>query len=202
MVHRLLARSIAYRHWQYFLALERSFDTTTRYVEVDKRNFTTYSIEYARLLLAAASEVDVVCKMLCMRIEPETGAGRINQYQPVILGAYPELPTMQVTLPRYGLEFRPWEGWEPNSAPQWWTAYNKVKHERHTEFERANLENVCNALSGLLCLCLLLYYHRGELQDVLFSELPVVFEHEFFPARIVSPPDALLDFLSLPRPRP
>jgi hypothetical protein len=48
-------------HWNYFLAIERDLETLARYVEFDPKNFTSFSIEIARLLLAAAAEVDIVC---------------------------------------------------------------------------------------------------------------------------------------------
>jgi hypothetical protein len=40
-------------HWNYFIALERDLETTTRYVEFTPANFSTYSIEFAHLLFAA-----------------------------------------------------------------------------------------------------------------------------------------------------
>ena len=52
-------------HWNYFLALERDMETVARYVEFSAPNFDVYSIELAHLLFAAASEVDVVAKLLC-----------------------------------------------------------------------------------------------------------------------------------------
>jgi len=52
-------------HWNYFLALERDLEIVARYVEFTKPNFKTFSIELAHLLFAAASEVDVVAKLLC-----------------------------------------------------------------------------------------------------------------------------------------
>ena len=52
-------------HWNYLIALERDLEVASRYVEFCQRNFDVYSIEFAHLLLAAASEVDVVAKLLC-----------------------------------------------------------------------------------------------------------------------------------------
>jgi hypothetical protein len=53
-----------YPHWQYFISLETSLDETTRYVELSEANYPVFSVEYARILLSTASEVDVVCKLL------------------------------------------------------------------------------------------------------------------------------------------
>jgi hypothetical protein len=49
-------------HWNYLLAIERDLDEISRFVEFDEKNFDCFSIEIARLLLASAAEVDVVCK--------------------------------------------------------------------------------------------------------------------------------------------
>ena len=54
-------------HWNYFIALERDLEVVSRYVEFCPQNFDVYSIEFAHLLFAAASEVDVVAKLLCQR---------------------------------------------------------------------------------------------------------------------------------------
>lgn len=58
-----------YRYWQHFLALEADFAGTSRFVEFAQQNFATFSIEYAKLLLAIGSEVDVLCKIVCERID-------------------------------------------------------------------------------------------------------------------------------------
>lgn len=57
-------------HWRYFIALEQDLEGTTRYVEPAEDNFKTYSVEFTRLLLSACSEIDVVCKVLCQKIDP------------------------------------------------------------------------------------------------------------------------------------
>jgi hypothetical protein len=47
-------------HWSYYVSLEDDLIETGRYVEICEDNFDTYSTQFTRLLLAAASEVDVV----------------------------------------------------------------------------------------------------------------------------------------------
>ena len=42
-------------HWAYFLALEDDLYTLSRYVEIAKPNYETYSIEISRLLLSACA---------------------------------------------------------------------------------------------------------------------------------------------------
>jgi hypothetical protein len=137
-------------HWNYFLALERDLEAVSRYIEFSPSNFQVYSIELAHLLFAAASEVDVVAKLLCERVAPAKPQGNINEYKAVLLPEFPDLPTTQVFVPRYGLSFAPWSNWAGATNPDWWRSYNHVKHERDTYFNEATLKNALNALGALL----------------------------------------------------
>ena len=89
-------------HWQYFISLESSLNESTRYVELSEANFPTFSIEYARILLSTAAEVDVVCKLLCERIAPATQVGNMDEYRNVMLTCYPNFPGIKIQVP--GLE--------------------------------------------------------------------------------------------------
>ena len=54
-------------HGNYFLALEHDLEVISRYIKFREENFDVFSIELARLLLASASEVDVIAKLLCKK---------------------------------------------------------------------------------------------------------------------------------------
>ena len=131
----------------------------SRYVEFAKANEETFSIELARLLFAAASEVDVLAKLICAQLAPDKRPNSIVGYKPILLAGLADLPTTTVYIPRYGLEFEPWANWAGTSSPDWWVAYNKVKHQRNTHFARATLKNAWNAVGGLLIL-VTNYYSR------------------------------------------
>ena len=146
-------------HWNYFVALERDMELLSRYVEFCEENFSVFSVELAHLLFAAASEVDVVCKLICEQVSPEARRENINDYKAVLLQTLPELPYTEVFVPRYGLSYRPWANWEGDRNPDWWSSYNKVKHERDAHFNKATLKNALNALGALLMLTVH-YYSR------------------------------------------
>jgi hypothetical protein len=129
-------------HWNYFLSMEQDLERLSRFVEVDKRNYECFSVEIARLLIAAAAEAEVVCKQLCQKLNTSS-ARNIHQYRKQIVQAYSVIPRFEVIAPRYGLHFKPWAKWKKaNDVPLWWTAYNKIKHNRDSEYHRANLKNV------------------------------------------------------------
>jgi hypothetical protein len=153
---------MGYPHWQYFLAIESDLEATSRFVEFSRENFATYSIEFTRLLLSCGSEVDVVAKALCQKIEPNGTYKNINDYRTTITNAYGKFSTIEVSLPRYGLVIQPWKEWSVNN-PSWWTSYNNVKHYRDTHFKEANLENALLSIGGLFTLVLYCYHeHLSE----------------------------------------
>jgi hypothetical protein len=137
-------------HWNYFIALERDLEVVSRYVEFCEPNFDVYSIEFAHLLFAAASEVDVIAKLLCTRLRPAAARGNINHYRTVLVAEIPNLTTTQVFVPRYGLTLIPWQNWSRGNNPLWWRSYNNVKHQRDAHFNQATFKNALNALGALL----------------------------------------------------
>lgn len=145
-----IAATPAKVHWNYFLALERDMEQLSRYVEFCEPNYSVFSVELAHLLFAAASEVDVVAKLLCEQVAPAAPRANINDYKAALLPAIGELPDIEVFVPRYGLSFKPWSNWAGQQNPLWWRSYNKVKHERDAHFNQATLKNALNALGALL----------------------------------------------------
>jgi hypothetical protein len=149
------------KHWNYFLALEDDVARLSRYVELAEDNFDCYSLELARILSSAASEVDVVAKQLCRKLNPDSKADSINAYRKEILPAYPWLNNAEVLAPRFGLTFCPWGHWGEDKNPLWWKAYNNVKHERHTHYAEASLKHTLNAVTGLFLAILIFYREEG-----------------------------------------
>lgn len=164
----------ALRHWNYFLALDDDVARLSRYLELTNANFEAYSLELARILFAAASEVDVVAKMTCEQLDAASNATNINQYREKIVGNQALLTETRVHIPRYGLTLDPWERWRTGSNPLWWEAYNNVKHHRHTHFSEANLKNALNAVAGLFVL--LLFFHQDEAEEGLLTPDPGLFQ--------------------------
>lgn len=159
-------------HWNYLLALEDDVVRLSRYIELTSANFSTYSLELARILFSAASEIDVVAKQLCRKLDENTRADGILRYREEIVLSYPKITEARVLLPKYGLSLNPWEQWGENQSPFWWKAYNNVKHHRHTSYSEANLKNSLNATAALFIL--LLFFYREEAQDGRLSPDPKI----------------------------
>lgn len=149
-------------HWNYFLALEKNLESTARFIEFTEQNFSTYSIELAHLLLASASEVDVVLKELCKLLEPTRSPNNINGYKAIIKEKCPELINERIYINRYGLSSQPWIKWEGEENPIWWKNHNNVKHQRNDHFNEAHLHNVINSIGALLITNF--YYYKAKIE--------------------------------------
>ena len=157
-----IQESIIPTHWNYFLSLEDDIDHLSRYIEFTEKNFECFSLELARVLLTASSEVDVVAKLYCKALDEKSKAQSIGKYKEGILLGNPDFPETVVKMPRFGLTFMPWSNWKTEEvSPYWWQSYNKVKHQRHTHFDRANLKNTLNSVAGLFAL--LIHFYRNQL---------------------------------------
>lgn len=145
-------------HWEYYLTIVQDLENLSRYVDFSEHNSQTYSIELVRLLLSICSEVDVVCKVLCRPfVSSGKKPGKIDEYRKVLIAQYPQLPDIVVSASKHSLSFRPWESWNKSINPDWWRAYNDVKHERDSFYHQATLWNVLMAASGLCVLVGYLY---------------------------------------------
>lgn len=180
-------------HWRYFLTLDADVETTLRYVELDRRNFETYSIEYVRLFFGICSEFESVCKNLCQSVE--SGKDFSKKNMPMLADTigkhFPRIGALEISIPKLGenANIRPLEGWSKvnkndSLVLSWWQDYNKVKHERQNNFVKANLGNVIYSLAGLFGV--LLYWARNESKngELEFGESPRVVYYDFGLGRI------------------
>ena len=161
-----IKRELTRIHWNYFLALEEDFERLSRFVELCDENDNVYSIEIARLFLSACSEVDVVLQQLCKKIDPSVDQKGINFYRDFIYPRLPDFTDFEVVIPRYGMSTCPWINWHDNRPPNWWSDHNKVKHQRHEHFDKANVKNCVNSLAGLFVAILYLYSEDARMADL------------------------------------
>lgn len=167
-------------HWNYLLAIEGDLERVSRYVEFDRRNFECFSIEISKILMTSAAEVDVVCQQICKRLDQKSSADSINDYRREIKAEYPAIPEFGVLIPRFGLTLNPWINWKSKGGvPDWWTASNKIKHQRYSEFYQGNLQNAINSVAGLFIMMLYLYKDKAQLGELVPSPtlLRVTNEH-------------------------
>jgi hypothetical protein len=152
-------------HWNYFIALEEDITNLARYIEFSELNYKCYSMELARILFSASSEIDVIAKQYCRLINKGSKASNINQYKTEIMNRCPTFSTIKVGMPKFALTLEPWSNWEGKDKghPVWWRAYNNVKHERNEYFSEANLQNALNSVAALFVL--LIFFYRKEAEN-------------------------------------
>ena len=163
-------------YWLYYVELEKQVWATQRFVAFDTKNNATFSMEYIELLQVICSEKDVVGKAIAQHFNADIildSKSNINKWGYEVQNALHDLDRKRVIF--YAeYELTPWKKWkyvlnEKNrpildkrtnaETPFWWTAYNKVKHQRTSiglgerpNYMRANLKAVTNALAALFIL--------------------------------------------------
>jgi hypothetical protein len=168
-------RTFIRQYWNFFETLEDDFIETERYVSLDEDNFDTFSIEYNRLYQSVCSEIDVVAKYLC-ELLGDSKANNIVQYCATITTHCGKFTSEAVAVKQL-ITITPWDKWavigkSQSDNPEWWTLYNKVKHNRQSLCTDSNSKwnnkpyhkcatqkNVLLSLAGLYILefyCLLL----------------------------------------------
>jgi hypothetical protein len=166
------------QHWEYFLSIEAALADCTRYVEFVPENYPTFSVEFARIIVAASAEFDAVAKGLCKAIDQNSNPNNIIEYHPIIAERYPKFLQYKVQIPRFRLELEPWKEWTAAASPDWWSkGYNKIKHERDQYFANANLKNAIYATAGLLTGIVYLYDAKeGRFPEVDLAAAPKLLE--------------------------
>lgn len=154
-------------HWEYYLVLEKDFLEIERYVAfdlgdnflysgnlvTDKGNSECFSNEFIKQYQAICSEVDVILKSICKEMNPNSIANDMEKYSDEVLNTWAAIVQQKVKMK--DIELQPFLNWtmQPQyKSPDWWTPYNKVKHNRLANYKKANLKNTINALAGLYIL--------------------------------------------------
>ena len=135
------------------------------YIEPDDMNLTTFSHRLYELYLRTATEFESNCKGI-LDANGYTKQGNLNITDYFKIAAVSRLFDYKVRFYRWSSQrvFQPFVEWNTvNYAPlTWYQHYNEVKHNRYQNFKQANLENLMNALAGLLCI---LHAQCGELMQ-------------------------------------
>jgi hypothetical protein len=132
------------------LVLSEQLERIFRTVQPVPKNFGTYGHDIRNLLILAATEVEAHCKGVLIANEAR---GRSTEDYVKLLPAM-KLDEYDIEMPYYPWvgPFNPFRGWVAKPSTQsltWYDAYNAVKHDRETAFERATLENALKAVCAV-----------------------------------------------------
>lgn len=142
-----------------FYIIQDKFLKIFEYIQPDSpEQMTVYSIQNRLMLIEICTEIESHFKSIL----------KINKY--TALDSF-DKPTDFMTIDKHYIElleshrlkdFRikflisedkesaPYEEWTKNNAPTWWSAYNKVKHDKGNNLKEASIENIIDAMAGLI----------------------------------------------------
>jgi hypothetical protein len=131
-----------------------------RSVEPEQGNAGAFGHRMRELLVLACTQFESLCKEL-LRDNGYERLGRdgkpVNEKKWSLTGDYLnvlaplQLDAYSVALPLYPEwePFKPFDGWNQGTAPNWWTAYNAAKHDVANKLDQASLASVIRAMGAV-----------------------------------------------------
>ncbi|MCH5172025.1 MAG: hypothetical protein J1F31_04305 [Erysipelotrichales bacterium] len=150
-------KSFILNQWSYYIQLEKMFLETESYVSIHKNNYKCYSTKYTELLFLICGEIEMISKIICKNIDNNFKFSDLTSIEEwfKIIETNEEIAdgiiNFKVKAQLYDFEYVPWLNVR-KETPSWWTAHNKLKHNRINNVVEATLENTFNALAGLFVL--------------------------------------------------
>lgn len=125
-----------------------------RFVEPSPRNFQTYSHRFRELVILTCTELEANLRAIYNANSSRAPSSRLTTTEYVRLRDPLKLPEWEVRLIDHGpvgslSPFEQWSDGQPTRSLAWYDAYNAVKHDRESAFERATLETVLKAGAAL-----------------------------------------------------
>lgn len=129
-----------------------------------KSNLETYGNRIRNVIILACTEVDALLKTILKgnNVKSEGNNYCMVDYlklkEPMCLDCY----TMSFRYIKDIGEWSPFKKWYSNS-PEWYQSYNKVKHDRFKNIEKATLANAINAIMAFVIVLAARYGYRNDI---------------------------------------
>lgn len=137
-----------------FLIIQKDFLELIDFIEPADINLKTYSYRIHELLTRTCIEIEAnFVGILAENGFTKEGNWTMKDYEKV--NTTHKLSYYSVKLPIWNGEKHtrtPFEPWNNGNGLSWYQAYNKTKHNRHTEFVKANFKNLTDAICALTIL--------------------------------------------------
>ena len=133
-------------------AIEKDLRQVFDFIEPDDRNMTTFSTRLYEIFLRASTEFESNCKLiLCENGYSRSGKKlNITDYKKIKKATRLLEYKVQLTVwANKPLLLDPFSCWSNCDSLNWYKEYNEVKHNRSSEFHRANLKNTVDAVAAL-----------------------------------------------------
>lgn len=167
-------------YWPIYERLEEEVIGLTFQIALTDKQLKVYSLGISNLLTRCCIEVENASKRIVLHKIIAAGNGRssrgieglnfsqiggilctrdpIQKKSVRIIWPYQKL-TQKNEICKPFVKLEPWETWKEFNKreclaknPDWYNAYNKIKHDRDNFLERGNYGNLLNALAGLFIL--------------------------------------------------
>lgn len=143
--------------------LIKDFETLIEYIYPVDNNLSIYSHRTFELFLRICTEFENICKEKLIEMGSTKAPKDFNITDYNTLHAPLTLGTYEVGMQNFydtDKKLKPFNDWNTLGTPlAWYSAYNKVKHNRTAEFAQASFANILLSLGGLT---LVLYKLFGE----------------------------------------
>ena len=137
--------------------LQNDFKKLFDYIELCDDNKRVYSHRIYEMLLRTCTEFENNCKGILLD-NGYTKEGNLKIHDYFKIKAASKLDEYEIKINVWSPEskiIKPFEGWDWNQLEKkpkplsWYQAYNRVKHNRSSNFKEASLENLLRAIGGL-----------------------------------------------------
>lgn len=118
-------------------------------IEPEQANLNVFGHQIRNLFIVACTEVENLLKSFFRDNSGKTE--KLNMKKYVQSNNWLQLNKYSVSLrlQKYSQIITPFESWPNTHSLSWYQAYNDTKHNRHTEFDKANLRNLIEAVAAI-----------------------------------------------------
>lgn len=182
------------RYWPLYQRLEQELEEMTFAIALVDDQRQVYSSKLAELLMRACSECENAAKALLVgRALASTKDNFPGLGADLCSSLHLDWRELEIVWPFQQLTTRtivPFKTWASGN-PTWFTAYNKIKHDRDANTQAGNYWNVIEAVGGLFILNVWLRFSvpRFEVQVELLDDEELSLSRFFAHDELFLPPD-------------
>lgn len=160
--------------------LEKQAVSIFNFIEPTNKNMKTYSLELYQLFLSICTEFESMCKGILEDNIYNKNSDQLKIYDYAKINKIMLLSEYKCDSPIIkDTTYSPYKEWKNSTNLSWYTDYNKVKHNRETEFKRANLKNVITALAALRILLFAQYGNASLSGPILEGSIKMKIDDEY-----------------------
>ncbi|NMM50348.1 hypothetical protein [Marinigracilibium pacificum] len=170
-----------------FLLIQKDLKNLFDFIEPGEKNRKTYSFRIHELLVRTCIEVEANCKAILL--ENGFNKDRLNILDYSKIEVSHHLSSYEVHLPFWHGEReirRPYLNWASGKPLKWYQDYNDLKHNRITTFEKANLNNLIDAICGLVVILSAQFYTEDFIQKEPLLSINIGGDEDLFKSAIGS----------------